>query len=55
MVAWTMKRVDNVPSEKIDELLGAGCGSDNVREGKGLEDLVCDAFAATHLGNCFGC
>jgi len=44
-----------MPSEEIDELLGAGRGSYNVREGKGLEDLVCDGVAAAHVGNCFGC
>jgi len=44
-----------MPSEEIDELLGASRGPYNVREDEGLEDLVFDGVAAAHVANCFGC
>ena len=46
---------ENVPSQKIDELLGAGFRSDDVRQGERLQYLVCNSFAAAHIGGCIGC
>lgn len=45
----------DVPSQKIDELFGASFGRGHVREHKGLEDLICNCFATTHVGTSIEC
>lgn len=42
-------------SQKIDELFGASFGRGHVREHKGLEDLICNCFATTHVGTSIEC
>jgi hypothetical protein len=45
----------DVPSQKIDELLGAAFGSDYIREYEGLEYMIRNGLAAAHIGTGIEC